>query len=95
MVYTHFLQDPILNISDPNLIKEVTVKSFDHFVDRMVMKEMMEVHDDLDKMLTSLTGDKWKKMRAASSPAFTSGKLKNIVRKTCKFIIVIDICLFA
>ncbi len=31
-------------------------------------------------MLLNLTGDEWKVMRASLSPAFTTGKLRNVVQ---------------
>jgi cytochrome P450 family 9 len=64
-----------LVIRDPDLIKQIAVKDFDHFVDHRSF-----VTEDMDplwgKNLFSLTGQRWREMRATLSPAFTSSKMK-------------------
>ncbi|KAJ3645286.1 hypothetical protein Zmor_022952 [Zophobas morio] len=69
-----FLQ-PILVIKDPDLIKQITVKDFDHFIDHPTL-----IPADSDplwgKNLLTLTGKKWREMRTTLSPAFTSSKMK-------------------
>jgi len=56
------------------LSNRVLVKDFEHFVDRRKFES-----DDVSKeFLTNLSGAKWKAVRSLMSPAFTSGKLKNI-----------------
>ncbi|CAH0564137.1 unnamed protein product [Brassicogethes aeneus] len=64
-----------LGIKDPELIKQITVKDFDHFTDHLQFLET-----DLDplwsKNLVALTGKKWRDMRTTLSPAFTSSKMK-------------------
>lgn len=66
---------PMLLVKDLDLIKQITVKSFDHFPDHLSVTD-----ENLDplmaKMLISLKGDRWKEMRAFLSPAFTSSKMK-------------------
>lgn len=61
---------PVVLIRDPQIIKQLTVKDFDKFMDHRVL-----ITEDIDplfgKNLVSLTGDKWKDMRATLSPAFT------------------------
>ncbi|XP_074029256.1 cytochrome P450 9e2-like [Leptinotarsa decemlineata] len=60
---------------DPKLIKRITVKDFEHFVDhRSFIAE--EVDSLWGKNLVLLKGDKWKQMRPAVSPSFTSSKMK-------------------
>ena len=68
---------PQLVVQDMELIKDVLIKDFDHFVDRREFTFGDSKY--LDKMLTVLTGDKWKTMRTMVSPIFTSGKLKGMV----------------
>ena len=80
-VYYSFT-DPIVLINDPDLIKEITVKAFDHFVDRTTEengKLATRITPEASKMLTTLMGEEWKVMRAAVSPTFTTGKLKHLV----------------
>jgi len=56
------------------LANRVLVKDFEHFTDRRQF-----ISDDASKeFLTNLSGARWKAVRALMSPAFTSGKLKNI-----------------
>jgi cytochrome P450 family 9 len=57
------------------LIKQITVKDFDHFVDHR--RFFSEDTDPMwGKNLFNLTGQKWREMRATLSPAFTSSKMK-------------------
>ena len=66
---------PILLIKDPELIKQVTVKDFEYFVDR---SQFANEDDEplFGKNLASLKGERWKDMRATLSPSFTSSKMK-------------------
>ncbi|KAK5641883.1 hypothetical protein RI129_010430 [Pyrocoelia pectoralis] len=66
---------PVLVIKDPELIKQITVKDFDHFIDHNeIMTE--ECEPLWGKNLFSLKGERWKEMRATLSPSFTSSKMK-------------------
>lgn len=62
-------------VKDPNLLKLVTVKDFDHFVNRDPF-EHTEADKYLSKSLLLMRDQKWKDMRATMSPVFTSSKLK-------------------
>ncbi|KAK5641878.1 hypothetical protein RI129_010425 [Pyrocoelia pectoralis] len=69
------ITNPILVIKDPELIKQITVKDFDHFIDHNQF--MTEECEPLwGKNLFSLRGERWKEMRATLSPSFTSSKMK-------------------
>lgn len=61
-------------LTDPELIKCVTIKDFDHFVNHN------EILGDIDrifgKSLFGMHGQKWRDMRATLSPIFTSSKMK-------------------
>ncbi|XP_058462588.1 cytochrome P450 9e2-like [Malaya genurostris] len=73
------LISPVFVIRDPDLIKKVAVKDFDHFVDRVPLFGGADNnHPDLifSKSLFALTGQKWRNMRATLSPAFTGSKLR-------------------
>ena len=64
---------PIINIADPDLIKEVMVKHFDSFTNRQ--------HLGVEEAHTSLIDakdDVWSITRRALSPTFSSGKLKGM-----------------
>ena len=68
---------PVVLIKDPQIIKQLTVKDFDHFTDHRVV-----ITEDMDplfgKTLLNLRGQKWKDMRATLSPAFTGEFLVQI-----------------
>ncbi|CAG9860809.1 unnamed protein product [Phyllotreta striolata] len=68
---------PQLIIKDPELIKLITIKHFDHFVDHKTF--VTERADPLfGKNLFSLTGQRWRDMRPILSPSFTSSKMKSM-----------------
>ncbi|VVC86598.1 unnamed protein product [Leptidea sinapis] len=66
---------PHLLIRDPDLIKQITVKDFDHFVDH---KEFfpVEVEPLFGNSVFMMKGERWRDMRSTLSPAFTSSKMK-------------------
>ncbi|KAJ8728417.1 hypothetical protein PYW08_016802 [Mythimna loreyi] len=69
---------PILFIRDPELIKQITVKDFDHFTDR---REFLT--EELDPLFAStvlfMKGEKWRQMRTTLTPAFTGSKMKSML----------------
>lgn len=67
---------PILMINDLQLIKQILIKDFLIFVDR-VSYSNAEI-DPMTENLFFLRGDKWRIMRMKLSPTFTSGKLKQM-----------------
>lgn len=67
---------PGLVITDPDLIKQITVKDFWSFSNRYTSSD---VHDPLGYYnLFSVKGALWKILRGKLSPFFTSGKLKSM-----------------
>lgn len=66
---------PVIMIRDLELLKSVTVKNFEHFVDHRTF-----MNDDQEplfaKNLFALRGDRWKEVRNMLSPAFTASKMK-------------------
>ncbi|PNF23399.1 Cytochrome P450 9e2 [Cryptotermes secundus] len=69
--------NPVILLRDPELIKMVTVKDFEHFLDhRAPISE--EAEPLFGKALFNLKGQRWKDMRSTLSPAFTSSKMKNM-----------------
>lgn len=65
---------PILFIRDPELMRTILIKDFAHFSDRGV--HCNEDYDPLSAHLFTLTGKRWKNLRAKLSPTFSSAKLK-------------------
>lgn len=74
-VGVHSFRNPQLMLRDLDLIKKITVKDFDHFMDRTV-QVTEDVEPIFGKNLASLTGQKWRDMRNTLSPTFTSTKMK-------------------
>ncbi|XP_060530967.1 cytochrome P450 9e2-like [Cylas formicarius] len=77
---------PTLLIRDPELIKQVTVKDFDHFTDH---RPFVDAKSDplWGKNLFALKGQNWKDMRATLSASFTSSKIKfmfHLIGDTCE-----------
>ncbi|XP_049869418.1 uncharacterized protein LOC126369166 [Pectinophora gossypiella] len=66
---------PVLLLRDLELIKKVTVKDFEHFLDHTTT---VDPNQDpvFGRNLFSLKGQEWKDMRSTLSPAFTSSKMK-------------------
>nr|WDY85985.1 cytochrome P450 9Z213 [Pagiophloeus tsushimanus] len=77
--YSGFYQftTPTLLIRDPELIKEITVKEFDHFTDHRSFVDP-EADPLWGRNLLSLKGQRWREMRATLSGSFTSSKMKNM-----------------
>ncbi|XP_011155385.2 cytochrome P450 9e2 [Solenopsis invicta] len=70
-----FTPFPIVIVRDPELIKNIAVKDFEHFTDhRSFIDETVEPL--FGKNIFSLRGDRWKEMRNILSPSFTASKMK-------------------
>ena len=72
-----FFGEKGLVVTDMDLIKDMLIRDFDHFVDRRQMKFSNSKY--IANILTLLEGDKWKTTRSKISPIFTSGKLRAMV----------------
>lgn len=66
--------EPTLTITDPELVKQMLVKDFSSFVNRAPFPGGGQTN----KMLFFLENEHWKRVRAITSPAFTSGKLRQM-----------------
>ncbi|XP_026474277.1 cytochrome P450 9e2-like [Ctenocephalides felis] len=70
-------RNPVVLIRDPDIIKQIGVKDFDHFLDhRVKIDEVIEPM--FGRNLFSLQGQKWRDMRATLSPAFTGSKMRSM-----------------
>ncbi|KOC61018.1 Cytochrome P450 9e2, partial [Habropoda laboriosa] len=76
VVYYEFMQ-PVFVIRDIELIKSITVKNFEHFVNHQTL-----ITGDSDllfsKNLFILKDDEWRNLRNAASPTFTTSKIKSM-----------------
>ncbi|XP_055589834.1 probable cytochrome P450 9f2 [Uranotaenia lowii] len=77
----HDVNIPMFVIRDPELIKQIGVKDFDHFMDHRPIFG----HDNDDspdqlfvKTLFTMKDQKWRNMRATLSPAFTGSKMRQM-----------------
>jgi len=70
----YWITQPWVYVSDPEMIKQICIKDFDHFpAHQLVFQEKKY------KSLDSTEGAEWKELRKAMSPVFTSGKLKGMI----------------
>ncbi|XP_076381684.1 cytochrome P450 9e2 [Megalopta genalis] len=67
--------NPTVLMRDPELIREMGIKHFNHFTDRRSFANEA-IEPLLAKSLFALKGDRWKKMRNTMTPIFTSSKMK-------------------
>jgi len=66
---------PVLLIRDLELVKNILVKDFQNFIDRVISFD--EKLDPLgSKILFVMKGHLWRHWRTHLTPAFTSGKMK-------------------
>lgn len=71
-----FRSSPALLLRDPEIIRDVMIKSFSSFADRGV-----KIYADIDPLaqhLLYLEYDRWKLWRKKLTPTFSSGKLKDM-----------------
>lgn len=61
-------------VTDPELIRKITIKDFDHFMNRN--ENRTKVDRILDRALFALHNKEWRDMRSTLSPIFTSSKMK-------------------
>ncbi|XP_055697001.1 cytochrome P450 9e2-like [Phlebotomus papatasi] len=83
------MRKPRFMIRDPELIKQITVKDFDHFLDHRF--NIDERNEPLfGRNLLILKGQRWREMRSTLSPAFTGSKMRTmfqLVSECCSEVI--------
>lgn len=70
--YFNFISKMFI-VTDLELIKKVTVKDFNHFINH---DNAVEMDDLLSRSIFALRDKKWRDMRTTLSPIFTSSKMK-------------------
>lgn len=83
---TFDLTKPVYLVNDLELVKQITVKGFDHFVNRRIS---IDVNGDPvgGRMLAFMHGNEWRNLRGILSPAFTGNKMRyvfNIINDCAK-----------
>ncbi|KAL5276545.1 hypothetical protein ACFFRR_002018 [Megaselia abdita] len=68
---------PTYFIRSPELIGQIGIKKFDHFINHRVFGNESN-HDLFSDSLLSLQDQKWKDMRSTLSPAYTGSKLRSM-----------------
>ncbi|XP_049539826.1 probable cytochrome P450 9f2 [Anopheles darlingi] len=72
---------PVFVVRDPELIKRIAIKDFDHFVNhRPMFGRNTDPNSEalFAKTLFALTDHQWRQMRATLSPAFTGNKMRQM-----------------
>lgn len=71
------MRNPVLFINNIDVIKRISIKDFDHFVDHRQFFTS-DVDPILSRALTMLRGQEWRDMRSTLSPAFTGSKMRQM-----------------
>jgi len=65
---------PVIVFAEPEFIKQIAVKNFDHFIDR----RDFATNKELRKAVFAAGGEEWRTIRNTMSPTFTGGKMKKM-----------------
>ncbi|XP_075973601.1 putative cytochrome P450 9f2 [Anticarsia gemmatalis] len=79
MRYVGFIEGskPVILVRDPDLMKLITIKDFNHFVNRKVLFPK-EIDPLLGSSLLNMKDDAWREMRCRLTQAFSGSKLKQM-----------------
>uniref|UniRef100_A0A671S5H0 Thromboxane-A synthase n=1 Tax=Sinocyclocheilus anshuiensis TaxID=1608454 RepID=A0A671S5H0_9TELE len=67
---------PIVIIADPDMLRQVMVKEFSKFPNRMTVRGMTKPMSD---SLIMLKGEQWKRVHSILTPTFSAAKMKEMV----------------
>ena len=70
-----FGRRPTVVITDPDMIKQITIKEFPKFQNRY----FPEVNPPINSFLFIAKDDQWKRIRTTLSPTFSAMKLKEVI----------------
>lgn len=75
-----FAAVPVLSVSEPELVRQILVKDFPIFINRL-NDVMMRAFDDplFMNAMFHARDEKWKRLRSIVSPTFTSGKIRSMI----------------
>lgn len=71
------MREPMLDIADVEFVKCMTVKEFSSFPNR---RDILQENNAVTRNVAGINDDHWKHVRSILTPAFTSGKLKQVLR---------------
>ena len=92
----YFLSSTVLMIKDPDLIRQITIKDFDHFVDRNGVRTHKKMFGNTmtdiiwSKQMSNAVGEEWKNIRSTFTPIFTAGSMKAMmvfIQESCRQLI--------
>ncbi|XP_017772314.1 PREDICTED: cytochrome P450 9e2 [Nicrophorus vespilloides] len=66
---------PVLILNDLQLIKQMSIKDFEHFADHGT-NSREDIDEYFCKILFALKGESWRRMRTTISPVFTGSKMR-------------------
>ncbi|TRY82831.1 hypothetical protein DNTS_022047 [Danionella cerebrum] len=67
---------PIVIVADPDMLRQVMVKDFNKFPNRMTVRGITKPMSD---SLIMLKGEQWKRVRSILTPTFSAAKMKEMV----------------
>ncbi|XP_031640423.1 cytochrome P450 9e2-like [Contarinia nasturtii] len=69
---------PSYMVMDPNLIRDITIKDFDYFVNHFFQLDK-ELDPLLGRALFGMSNQPWREMRSTLSPLFTGSKMRHML----------------
>ena len=69
-------REPLLEITDVDMIKQVMIKDFPNFTNR---RDILSERSLVTVNVAGIKDAHWKHVRSVLTPSFTSGKLKQVL----------------